>query len=284
MKLPKLNLQLHSGNKVKFGLRNVHYSKITENNGVVSYATPIPVPGAVNLVQNASGDPVVFHADDMSYFEENTNNGYEGTLEMALIPDQFRVDIFGEEFDSNGALIENADAKMSKFALMFEFDGDAKKTRHVMYYVTASRPNVEGSTKTTTKEPKTETMNITSRPAPDTRDVKAKLHQDQTGYDTFYTAVYVKNAVSNTVASSAESFSKAAPADLTIDSTSTDATNEVINVKLDGANIGGAYLTVAGADVTIDQSYIAGLENGTYTVTVEFMKGNAVTVELTVGA
>ena len=135
---------------------------------------------------DAAGESVEFYADDSIYFEENTNDGYTGSLEMALIPDEFRVDVLGDEIDSNGALIENRDAKVKKFALMFEFDGDAKKMRHVLYYVLASRPSVSGSTRTNTKEPQTETMNITARPAPDTGDVKAKVPQDSTVYDTFF--------------------------------------------------------------------------------------------------
>ena len=108
---------------------------------------------------------------------------------MALIPDEFRVDVFGDELDANGALIENANAKPNKIALMFEFDGDAKKTRHVNYRVSVARPNVDGSTRTNTKEPKTDTMAISVRPALDTSYVKAKIEQGQTGYETFYSAV-----------------------------------------------------------------------------------------------
>jgi len=273
-----------SGNKIKYGLRNVHYAKVTEAAGVVSYGTPVPIPGAVNLSLSAAGEAVQFYADDMAYFEENTNNGYEGTLEIALIPDQFRTDILGEEIDENGALIENADARSNKFALLYEFDGDIKKTRHVLYYNTASRPNVEGSTKTATKEPKTDVLNISARPAPDTRDVKAKLYQGQTGYDDFYTAVYLKDGVINTVASATATFSKAAPADITIDVTSSDLTNAVKNVLINGVPVGGIYLTATGVDVSIDATYLGGLANGVYTVVVEFVKGNAVTVALTIGA
>ena len=273
-----------SGNKIKYGLRNVHYAKVTEVGGVVSYATPVAIPGAVNLSLSAAGEAVQFYADDMAYFEENTNNGYEGTLEIALIPDQFRTDILGEEIDENGALIENADARSNKFALLYEFDGDIKKTRHVLYYNTASRPNVEGSTKTATKEPKTDVLNISARPAPDTRDVKAKLYQGQTGYDDFYTAVYLKDGVINTVASATATFSKAAPADITIDVTSSDLTNAVKNVLINGVPVGGIYLTATGVDVSIDATYLGGLANGVYTVVVEFVKGNAVTVALTIGA
>ena len=272
-------------NKVKFGLRNVHYAPITEANGVVSYGTPVYIPGAVNLTLSAAGENVQFAAEDQAaYYEENTNNGYEGSLEMALIPDTFKVDILGSKIDANGAIIENAAAKVKRFALMFEFDGDINKTRHVCYNVLATRPDVASSTTTTTKEPVTETMNITARPAIDTGDVKAKLTQGQPGYDDFFSAVYLADAPVNTVASDEEIFSKAEPADMSIDITSTDLTNSVKNVLLDGALIPGIYLTVDGVDVVIDQAYIAGLDNGNYVVTVELAKGNSVSIILTVGA
>lgn len=36
-------------NKVKFGFRNVSYSKITVTGGVETYATPVKIPGGVNV-------------------------------------------------------------------------------------------------------------------------------------------------------------------------------------------------------------------------------------------
>lgn len=270
-------------NKIKYGLKNVYYSVVTEVLGVVSYATPVHIPGAVNISLSPVGEKVKFPADDIEdYFAENVNNGYDGDLEMALVSDDFRVDVLGDTIDSNGAIVENANATVKRFALMYEFDGDEKKARHVLYNVLANRPKIEGTTRSNTKEPKSETLEIEARPAVDTSDVKTRVLQGETGYDTFFTAVYLKNAVVNTVASSTATFSKAAPADLTIDSTSSDGTNAVKNVLLDGVPIGGVNLTVTGVDVTIAQAYIAALDNGTYSITVEFNKGNSVIVTLTV--
>jgi phi13 family phage major tail protein len=272
------------GNKIKFGLKNVHYAVITETDGVITYDTPKSIPGAVNLTLDAAGESVQFYADDSVYFEENTNDGYTGNLEIALIPDDFRKDVLGEIEDANGALIENKDAKAKHFALLFEFDGDAKKTRHVLYYVLASRPSVAGATTTNIKEPQTETLNITARPAPDTGDVKAKVPQGEAAYDDFYTAVCLKNAPINTVqeATTDTEFDKYDPADIAIDVTSTDVTNKVKNVLLDGVPVAGVNLTVNGVDVTIAQAVFSGLSLGAHTITVEFLKGNAVTVIVTV--
>lgn len=271
-------------NKVKYGLKNVYYSVISESGGVVSYGTPKHVPGAVNLVLNAAGEKVLFSADDLEgYYEEDTNNGYDGSLEMALIPDSYRVDVFGDEIDSNGALIENANAKQKRVALMFEFSGDSKKMRHVLYSCLTSRPNLEGATKTNTKDIKTESMNLSVKPAVDTGNVKAKLKEGDTGYDTFFSAVYLKNAITNTPDATSYDFSKAAPADVVIDVTSTGSPT-VTNVLFDGAYLGSVNMSVAGPDVTLESTYLGGLGNGVYTVVVQYSAGNAVEVLVEVGA
>jgi len=271
-------------NKVKYGLKNVYYAPITLTNNIPSYGTPVHIPGAVNLTLSPVGEKVKFAADDMEdYFAENVNNGYDGTLEMALIPDSFRTDILGDTIDKNGAIIENANATVKRFALMFEFDGDAKKTRHVLYNVLANRPNIEGTTRSSTKEPKSETLEIEARPAADTSDVKAKVKQGDTGYDTFFTAVYLKDAVVNTAGANPADFSKQAAADVEITTTS-NGTTAVKNVLVNGAPVPGVSLTIDALKVTIDSDYILGLNlaNGNYPIVVEFTKGNAVTYTLTV--
>lgn len=270
-------------NKVKYGLKNVYYSVITLTNNVPSYATPVHIPGAVNLSLSPVGEKVKFAADDMEdYFAENVNNGYDGSLEMALVPDSFRTAVLGDTIDGNGAIIENANATVKRFALMFEFDGDAKKTRHVLYNVLANRPNIEGTTRSSTKEPKSETLEVEARPAADTSNVRAKVLQGNTGYDTFFSAVYLEDAVTNT-ADNPDPFSKASPADVLVDVTSSSASNAVKSVYMDGAPVGFANLSITGVDVTLDKTYIATLANGDHTILIEFAQGNAVTVILTVG-
>jgi len=271
-------------NKVKYGLKNVYYSVITLTNNVPSYATPVHIPGAVNLSLSPVGEKVKFAADDMEdYFAENVNNGYDGSLEMALVPDSFRTAVLGDTIDDNGAIIENANAAVKRFALMFEFDGDAKKTRHVLYNVLANRPNIEGNTRASTKEPKTETLEIEARPAVDTSNVRAKVLQGNTGYDTFFSTVYLEDAVTNTADNPAD-FSKAGADDVTVDVTSSSPTNAVKSVYMDGVPVGFAHLSITGVDVTLANAYIDTLANGDHTILIEFNQGNAVSVTLTVGA
>lgn len=178
-------------NKIKFGLKNAHYSVISENNGVVSFGTPQRLYGAVNLNLSPKGEKTDFYADDMAYFVTTANQGYEGSLEIALIPEKFRKDVLGDIEDTNGALVEDSSALPKNIALLFEFAGDAKNTRHVLYNVAVARPNLESKTKGQNIEVLTETLNVTAGPASDTGYVKASLKDGQTGYSTFFDEVYV---------------------------------------------------------------------------------------------
>lgn len=176
-------------NKVRFGLKNAHYAVITEVDGVITYGTPVRIPGAVNLVLNPVGDKTEFYADDLEYFGATANQGYEGSLEIALIPDEFRVDVLGDKEDKNGALFEDANAIPKKIALLYQFTGDKKATRHVNYYCSVARPSIEATTKGKGMEVKTEILNITATPRPD-GFVKGRLLQGQEGYETFFDEVY----------------------------------------------------------------------------------------------
>lgn len=153
-------------NKVKYNLKNVHYAKQTDVDGVIGFDTPIKWPGAVSLDLPPEGEELKFHADGVVYYASYTNSGYSGTLEMALIPDGFRKDILGEIEDATTkVLYESAEARQAPFALLFEFDGDVKSIRHVLYNVSAARPNISGSTNTETKQIATESLSITAIPA-----------------------------------------------------------------------------------------------------------------------
>ena len=179
-------------NKVEFGLRNVHYAVITEgDDGAITYGTPTKIPGAVSITMDKSGDMVRFKADDIDYYTAPNNQGYEGTLTIARTPDEFRSDVLGEEKTDGGVMIESADAKTKRIALLFEFQGDVKATRHLLYYCSVDRPSISSTTKDS-GDPNTTELAIVASPRPVNNLVKTKTTETTTTqiYDNWYKKVY----------------------------------------------------------------------------------------------
>lgn len=185
-------------NKIKYGLKNVHWAKQEiGTDGEPEFGTVKPWPGAVNFSMDPEGERSVFYADDGEYYVFGNNNGYSGDLETALVPDEFRTEILGEVEDDNGVLIEDGDAPAVPFALLFEFTGDVRQIRHVMYNCRAERPKVEGETKGENREAKTDTLSLKNSPLyfP---SLKKSIPKAKTGantsaavYDDWYEEVYV---------------------------------------------------------------------------------------------
>lgn len=183
-------------NKIRYGIKNCYYAVATiSSTGTATYGTPVALAGAVSLSLSAQGDTTKFFADNIVYWTGVSNQGYEGDLELAKIPDAFYTDCLGYIADANGVLVEDAGANPAHFALMFQFEGDAHAKRVVMYNCVAQRPNVEGNTKEESIEPKTETISITAttiyNSVLDKDVVKASATPAQTAqYNSWLTAVY----------------------------------------------------------------------------------------------
>ena len=185
-----------ANNKVKYGLKNVYFAKATidPSTQTATYGTPIRWPGAVSLSMDAEGESTKFRADNVDYWVGQSNNGYSGDFESALIPDDFRKEILGDIVDGNGLLIEDAGALTQEFALLFQFEGDQNATRHVLYNCTATRPSVSGSTTDEQIEPQTETLTLTAvaihNATLDKDIIKARCNEGDTPYSTWFDAVY----------------------------------------------------------------------------------------------
>ena len=178
--------------KVKFNLKNVYYAKYNKEEN--SYETPVPLPGAVSLTLDQQGELSYFYADGIKYYTSLTNNGYEGDLEMALIPDQFRKDILSEVEDKNKVLFEKSDVEPTVFALGFQVDGDECPTLFWFYSCTTTRAGVDAKTTEDTKEPDTDSVTISAAPN-DESIVRAKTTKESYAAvkDSWFKKVYVKN-------------------------------------------------------------------------------------------
>ena len=149
--------------KVLFNLKNVHYAKQTaSDDGAVTFATPVAVPGAVSLSLDAEGDVSKFYADGVVYYVCQSNNGYSGDFEVAMFPEQMMLDIWGMTKSKNGLIVENANVQPASFALLFEVDGDTTGRKYVLYNCSATRPGINANTKSETTDPDTQTTEFAS--------------------------------------------------------------------------------------------------------------------------
>lgn len=184
-------------NKVKYGLKNVHYAVVTfASDGTPTFGSVVAIPGAVDMSLSKNGDTYEFYADGGVYFEIADNVNYDGDLELALIPDGFRTAVLNESLDSKNVMFEGADAEKVHFALLFEFTGDANAIRHVLYNCTAQESEISGTTKGDNIEVKTEKLHIVAKPLPGGGNIKAKTGAttDATTYNDWYNAVYTYTA------------------------------------------------------------------------------------------
>lgn len=277
-------------NKIKYNLKNVYAAVLTKSGNSYSYETPTAIPGAVSMSLEAEGEATPFYADGIVYFRSSANNGYSGDLEIALIPEWFRERVLQEAKDANGVFIERSDiASPVYFALLFEFDGDQKAIRHVLYNCSVStRPTLASQTKEASIEPGTETLAISADPREDGL-VKARTGDDtdSTVYQNWYNDVYIPDSEAPVSAAKLASLSIGS---LTLNPTfdkdvvnytaeTSNATNAVTATGEDGTTV---TITVNGTAHTSGESATwntgdnlvvitvskAGLASTAYTVTV----------------
>lgn len=152
-------------NKVQFNLKKVHYAVMNTGGSTPTWATPVPVPGAVNISLKAQGKLNKFYADGMVYYQSSSNAGYEGDLEMARFIDKMLQDVWGYISDATSkVMIETVNAEPKSFALLFQIDGDAGNDLYCLYNCTGTRPGIAAATSTETKEPQTQTSTISVAP------------------------------------------------------------------------------------------------------------------------
>lgn len=184
--------------KVKFGIKNVHvFPIVSMTAGVPTYGDVIDVPGAVSFSMQAQGDINKFYADNIVYYQSSANNGYEGDLTLALIPEEFYEKIFGQTPDANGVMTENASIEAKAFAMTFEEDGDQTGTKFVLYNCTATRPTKELQTIEDSKTPVTQTLTVSAVPlqSGDVMGMTTSATPDAVK-NTWHDAVYIASGTS----------------------------------------------------------------------------------------
>lgn len=156
--------------KVRFGLDEVHYSLLTEGEGgALTWATPVPMPGAVSLSLDVEGDESSFYADNSKWFTDVVNGGYSGELEMAYIDDSVKVALLdyatvttGSSGNTTTDYVEKANPSPAPFALLFRVSGNQEEKGYCIYNCKLSRPSISAETTGESVDPNTITLPISA--------------------------------------------------------------------------------------------------------------------------
>lgn len=86
--------------RVTFGFKKFAYQLVDEAD-----AKPVLVPGAVSISAEKEVNEINFQADDLEdYYTEFSGGKYSGEVELASLPDDFKIKVLGYIRLSNGAL------------------------------------------------------------------------------------------------------------------------------------------------------------------------------------
>lgn len=184
-------------NKYHYDLTNVYAAELTNDNSETgaTFGPPERIPGAVSMDIAPVGETFKMRADASDYIVVESNNGYDGSVTFVQLPDTFREKYLGNKLSTNDkVLTENSQSNGKRFALLFEFLGDVKHVRHVLYSCLASRPNLKGENKDNQKEPDTEELKLTASPLIN-GDVKSKTTEDTPDevYNKWFQEVWTKD-------------------------------------------------------------------------------------------
>lgn len=280
-------------NKVQFGLSNVWFALLNiGSNGEVEYGTPHKHPGAVNLTLDPNGSDTPFYADNITYYTASANQGYTGSIEMALFDEWFQTNVLGNTLDENGVMVENANTNPKPVAILYQVEGDEKAARRVLYNVQVSRGSDTAATKGETTEPQTSTMNITVSPLPESGIVRAHTTQntDAETFNAWYNEVYIPSG-EFTADVTLRSLSLGtvtleptfAPETVSYTATTTNATN-TINAQ---ANDPNATVSIMANDAPVSNGSAITWQEDSNTVVITVENGGqskAYTITVTKGA
>ena len=188
-------------NKVNWGLALSSWGKITvDGNGNDVYGAPTPFNTHRQLNWTQAGDVVKVFANGTVIYVGRQNSGYTGTMELTSLDDEFAKWILGESVDSKNVQYEVKEPTVNRFYLIWEWIQDAKNTRHIMYNITATRPDLSSTTKGDGDSLTAQytTINLTAIPRADgIVKAKTRVDVDATAYSGWFSAAYQPSGSGN---------------------------------------------------------------------------------------
>lgn len=175
-------------NKVEFGLSNLYVGTYTvDSGGTVTLGTPYHQKGAVSMTLDADTSSSDFYADNVKYWSGFTDNGFTGSIEVAKYDTDFKTQFLGYQTLTDGGIAQIKGAVKPQVFVCWQAEGDAEGRRCIMYNVALGSINREYSTIEESKEPVTESIDITVTGDNTTGIVLASYKPSDTGYATLFT-------------------------------------------------------------------------------------------------
>lgn len=149
-------------NKVEFGLSNLYVGTYTvAAGGTVTLGTPFHQVGAVSMTLDVESEENSFFADNVKYWSGYTDNGFTGSIEVARFDTDFKTQFLGYQTLTDGGVAQIKGATKPLCYVCWQAEGDVEARRCIMYGVSLGAIAREFSTIEESKEPVTESIDIT---------------------------------------------------------------------------------------------------------------------------
>lgn len=177
-------------NKVEFGISNLHVGTYSVGTtGTVTMGTPYHQAGAVSFSPEEQSENNKFYADNVVYWAGYTGGTFEGDLQVAKFDDAFKTQFLGYvQKASDGGLAVVKNAVKPNVYIAFQVEGDSESRRCIMYNCSLGGITREYSTIEDSKEPATETINVTVTGDNKTGISMVSYGQATSGYSTLFTS------------------------------------------------------------------------------------------------
>lgn len=176
-------------NKVEFGISNLYVGTYTvAAGGTVTLGTPFHQAGAVSLSLDAESDSNDFYADNIKYWSGFTDNGFTGTIEVAKFDTDFKTQFLGYQALTGGGVAQIKNATKPNVYVAFQTEGDQEGRRVILYNVALGAIAREYSTIEDSKEPVTESLDITVTGDNGTGIVMSSYKPADSDYATLFSA------------------------------------------------------------------------------------------------
>ena len=168
-----------------YGIKNAYYS--------INGNIPIRLPGAVSLTTDSNGEILTkkIRLNSGIIVEKPvgvTESSEKIAFEIADLPINFLVDIFGYEVDGAGVLIEHQQRKAIPFSLLFETSNKDDKCRAVYYECYCRKPQCSIATNSDSVKLSARSLDIIATGDP----ISAMItrHTSKSVYNNWFNTVY----------------------------------------------------------------------------------------------